>query len=119
MIGWDDELGLKTKNRQMQQLQLPIVSNTDCKQRYKRVGRLKDSIQFSDVVLCAGYMSGLKDKYKFFAGGPLMLPIHENGRFPFFVIGINSYWHDSWRQNTPNVFTNVRHYTDWIQQKLN
>lgn len=102
----------------LQQVQLPIVSNKECKSRYKRVGQFIDNVQFSDLVICAGFTAGIKDRNLGFLGGPLMLPVFENGKFPFYQIGIQSYGYDYGRQNTPNVYTNVQRFLDWIQDKL-
>lgn len=102
----------------LQVVQLPIVSNKDCKNRYKRVGYFTDNVQFSDLVICAGFTTGTKDLFQGFSGGPLMLPIHENGKFPFYQIGINSYGYYNWRQNIPNVYTNLLRFVDWIQEKI-
>lgn len=104
--------------RKLQLVQIPIVLNADCKQRYKRVGYLTDNIQFSDLVICAGFTTGSKVEFQGFSGGPLMLPIHDNGNFPFYQIGINSYGYYNWRQNIPNVYTNVLKFVDWIQEKI-
>lgn len=119
VIAWQNFEKDTKATKKLQQVQFPIVSNAECKKRYKRTGFLKDNIQFSDLVICAGLTDGPKQKHQIFWGGPLMLPIHENGKFPFYQIGINSYGYDSWRQNTPNVFTNVRHFVDWIQANIN
>lgn len=42
-------------------------------------------------VLCAGIGSGGKDVCFGDSGNPLMVPIFENGRFPFYQIGVVSY----------------------------
>lgn len=52
------------------------------------------------------------------SGGPMMLPEYENGRFPYYQIGINSYGLGCARPNIPGVYTNVRQFIDWIKSKL-
>lgn len=83
-----------------------------------KLGMLLEDFQFSDAVLCAGYADGGKDGCRGDSGGPMMLPSYENGKFPFYQIGIVSYSIGCARPNVPAVFTNVRRYTDWIKSKL-
>lgn len=102
----------------LNQVQLPVISNAECKQKYVNLGLFQKKIQFSDIVLCAGFTEGGKDSCKGDSGGPLMLPQHHEGRFPFYQIGINSYGLGCARPNVPGVYTNVREYKDWIKKKL-
>lgn len=74
--------------------------------------------QFSDAVLCAGLAAGGKDSCQGDSGGPMMLPMYENGKFPFYQIGIVSYSDGCARPNVPAVYTNVRNYVQWIKSKL-
>lgn len=46
---------------------------------------------FDDRVLCAGFDNGNKDSCQGDSGGPVMLPIHQNGSFPFYQIGVISW----------------------------
>lgn len=102
----------------LNQVQLPIIKNSECKRKYKSLGLFQKDIQFSDIVLCAGYAAGGKDTCKGDSGGPLMLPEHKNGRFPYYQIGLNSYGLGCARPNVPGVYTNIREYVDWINAKL-
>lgn len=45
----------------MQQLQVPILPNADCKEKYRQIGKLNSDAQFSELAICAGYMEGGKD----------------------------------------------------------
>lgn len=54
-------------------------------------------------------------------GGPLMLPIFEKRNFnpfPFFQIGIVSYGAGCGKKGLLGAYTNIQHYSDWIQAKL-
>lgn len=75
----------------LQQLQIPIISNAECKEKYTKGGRIVKDIQYSDVVICAGVSEGGQDSCQGDSGGPMMMPEHTNGRFPYYQIGINSY----------------------------
>lgn len=97
---------------------MPVISNAECKEKYKKIGRLDNDTQFSDIVLCAGFTEGGKDSCLYDSGGPLMLPEHENGKFPYYQIGVVSWGVGCARPNVPGVYVNVRHYMDWIKEKL-
>lgn len=96
IAGWGRvEEGNTKKPTILQQVQLPVISNAECKQKYSVLGGpFKPEIQEkfdSDVVVCAGYAEGGKDTCQGDSGGPLMLPEFMNGKFPYFQIGVNSY----------------------------
>lgn len=71
------------------QAQIPVISNSECKKKYRAIGR--SNILFEDHVLCAGFEAGGTDACQKDSGGPLMLLIHENGKFSYYQIGIVSY----------------------------
>lgn len=78
----------------MQQIQLPLLENNECKNRYEEAERYMLGLEYrfsKKYVLCAGIGSGGKDVCFGDSGNPLMVPIFENGRFPFYQIGVVSY----------------------------
>lgn len=79
------------------QVQIPIMENIWCRKLYGK------SYGFDDRTICAGFMRGGKDSCQGDSGGPLMLPIAENGSFPFYQIGIVS-----WGSRKFYVFTMQR-----------
>lgn len=94
LAGWGKLGEHERRSPVLMQVQLPVISNHICKEKYKLIGEYKGDSQFGNSVLCAGFASGGKDSCHGDSGGPLMLPIHINGTFPFFQIGgkhINSH----------------------------
>lgn len=47
-----------------------------------------------------------------------MLPIYEHGSFPFYQIGIVSMSVGCAEKKFPDIYTNVQHYADWIEDNL-
>lgn len=73
------------------EVQVPVIRNSDCQQKYSNIKAYKGEPQFSGRVLCAGYSEGGKDSCQGDSGGPLMLPLPVTREFPFYQIGIVSY----------------------------
>lgn len=105
----------------LQQVQVPVIENDECKQKYKDGGNFIIGLEYrfnETYVLCAGFTEGGRDTCQGDSGGPIMIPMHENGRFPFYQIGIVSYGDGCGRPNVPGIYTNVQKYVDWIIDKL-
>lgn len=85
-VGWGVLREHGQQSPVLMQLQVPIVNNKFCKMVYKKNGLLEADIQFSDITVCAGMHDGQSSCHGD-SGGPLMLPVHNNGKFPFYQIG--------------------------------
>lgn len=72
------------------ELQVPVIDNEDCRNYYKKIGDAATAFQFGERILCAGIHRG-KSTCTGDSGGPLMLPIQDNGTFPYYMIGLVSY----------------------------
>jgi hypothetical protein len=58
VAGWGrTQEGGKSANV-LQEVQLPVLKNTDCKDRYKKQNRLISDKQFDNAILCAGVLTG-------------------------------------------------------------
>lgn len=88
--GWGSTEEGGEKSSVLLQVQLPVIANDECEESYKK-DHVYD-IQFDDRVLCAGFLEGGKDACQGDSGGPLMLPVYEHGTFPFYQIGIISWY---------------------------
>lgn len=118
VAGWGLTIeGGKEQSPVLLQLQVPVVSNKDCREFYRKNGDDATPIQFGERILCAGGTAG-KSTCTGDSGGPLMIPIQENGKFPFYQIGLISYAEGCARKNLPTVYTSVSYHIDWIQKKL-
>lgn len=102
----------------MLQAQIPVLENKVCKESYANDGKLNHELQFNSAVLCVGHLSGGVDTCHGDSGGPLMLPIHRNGQFPFYAIGVVSYGIGCGEPDKPGVYANVQHFAKWINDTL-
>lgn len=102
----------------LQELQIPVLNNEVCQEQYKKQGKLIDSKQFNNAVLCAGVLEGGKDSCQGDSGGPLMgVKVMLDGA-RFFQAGIVSYGIGCARQDVPGVYTRVQTFMDWIEQQV-
>lgn len=120
VAGWGRlQEGGKSSNV-LQELQLPVLDNSECKEQYRKQGKLISENQFADAVICAGVLTGGHDSCQGDSGGPLMQPIYdEEYGSRYYQIGIVSYGIGCARTDTPGVYSRVQHYVDWIQEKIN
>ncbi|XP_055614052.1 venom protease-like, partial [Uranotaenia lowii] len=102
----------------LQELQIPIISNTECRGLYSKIGKSFSEKQFDDAVLCAGVLEGGKDSCQGDSGGPLMLPQREGTTFYYYQVGVVSYGIGCARAEVPGVYTRVAKFVDWIKEKV-
>uniref|UniRef100_A0A1B0CAP3 CLIP domain-containing serine protease n=1 Tax=Lutzomyia longipalpis TaxID=7200 RepID=A0A1B0CAP3_LUTLO len=102
----------------LQELQLPILKNEECMEKYRDVRKLISDKQFNDAVLCAGFLQGGKDSCQGDSGGPLMIPVRVGGSFIYYQIGIVSYGIGCARASIPGVYTRVQTFSDWIREQV-
>lgn len=61
IAGWGRlQEGGRTSNV-LQELQLPVLDNSECKERFRARGRLASENQFDRRILCAGDLNGGHD----------------------------------------------------------
>ncbi|XP_040214315.1 transmembrane protease serine 13-like [Rana temporaria] len=100
----------------LQQLTVPIISNSNCNAMY-HIGADSDAsavIVPSDQI-CAGYAAGKQDSCQGDSGGPLVCNV--GGRW--YQAGIVSWGEGCAAPNRPGVYTYVPYYYDWIQANGN
>lgn len=118
VAGW----GTTNKNGQLSpvlmQLQVPVIDRQKCIDLATQIGITIANVQIRDSVICAGKYGG-KNFWDGDSGGPLMLPIHQNGTsFPVYQIGIVSFSYSFAQENVPGIYTKVQYYADWIKKQL-
>ena len=98
---------------QLEMVELPIISNTECMDWYNRSG----SRQFipEHTFLCAGWEEGAMDACSGDSGGPLVVT-RGDGRAE--VIGIVSWGIGCGVKGRPGVYTRVSQYVPWIETKI-
>lgn len=101
----------------LQQTQMPIHHNQFCTELYEKFGTVHRV--FPDSVICAGSLIGDESECVGDYGGPLTLPMYDNGKFPFYQIGIISFGMRCGMRNAPHGFTSTQYFGDWIQAMVN
>lgn len=102
----------------LQQLQIPVHENVVCRDIYKSHGKFVSEEQFGSAAICAGIMAGGQDSCKGDSGGPLMMPMHENGKFAFYQIGVIAWGLGCGKENIPGMYARIPYYADWINEKI-
>lgn len=103
----------------MRDWQLIILRNAECKERFKRQGKLITEMQFNDDVMCAEVIND-GEQMKCQSDSGIMQPIFnkKTRSFVYYQTGIPSYGNGCEASNTPTVYTRVQHFVDWIQKKI-
>nr|XP_055050406.1 tryptase-like [Misgurnus anguillicaudatus] len=102
VTGWGDIFGNGTYPDILQEVEVPIVSNSECNFSYNGA--------ITDNMLCAGLNVGGKDSCRGDAGGPLV--VREGSRW--IQAGVVSFGKGCAEPSFPGVYTRVSQYQDWI-----
>lgn len=117
VVGWGSLSRMNDRSPVLMQLQVPVIDNEICRKLQKNAGSSDVELKINEHVICAGGAAG-KGFWWGDSGGPLMLPIQQNGTFLFYQIGIVSYTNDVARENVPGIYTKVQYYADWIKEHV-
>ncbi|XP_051570705.1 trypsin-3-like isoform X2 [Myxocyprinus asiaticus] len=91
----------------LQEVQIPIVSSSDCNTAYKGI--------ITSNMVCAGLTQGGKDSCQGDSGGPM---VNKQG-LQWIQSGIVSFGRDCALPNIPGVYTRVSQYQSWINAQIN
>uniref|UniRef100_A0A4W4E278 Zgc:112038 n=1 Tax=Electrophorus electricus TaxID=8005 RepID=A0A4W4E278_ELEEL len=106
VTGWGNtasEVSL-TYPQTLQQVEVPVVSNSDCANSYS----------ITSNMMCAGLAQGGKDACQGDSGGPLVV---KQGSF-WIQGGIVSFGYGCAWPNFPGVYTRVSQYQSWIDSQI-
>ncbi|XP_018896296.2 trypsin [Bemisia tabaci] len=110
VAGWGRVDERKPISRVLRKVEVPIISETDCKSAGYSESRITDNM------ICAGYKEGKRDSCQGDSGGPMQINGTRAGNME--VIGIVSWGRGCARPNYPGVYTRIANYLDWIQEQL-
>ncbi|KDR18888.1 venom protease-like isoform X2 [Zootermopsis nevadensis] len=110
IAGWGSVQFNGPSSSQLLQLQIPVVSQAQCKDAFKKFS----TAHIDDHVLCAGYAQGGKDACQGDSGGPLMWSKSQR----YYLIGVVSYGFRCAEPGYPGVYTRVSAFLDWITTHL-
>ncbi|KAI8482556.1 hypothetical protein Bbelb_397040 [Branchiostoma belcheri] len=105
ITGWGTTSEGGSLSDQLQEADVPIVSNADCSSSYTGLLDL-------DSEICAGYMAGGVDSCQGDSGGPLVW-LTEGQHL---LIGLTSWGEGCARPNRPGVYTRVTSVVNWIKR---
>ncbi|XP_055371670.1 transmembrane protease serine 9-like [Condylostylus longicornis] len=105
VTGWGATMENGVISDVLQEVSVPIMSNTEC--RRTKYGALR----ITDNMLCAGFKEGLKDSCQGDSGGPL----HVISDGSHQIAGIVSWGEGCAQPNQPGVYTRVNRYGTWIR----
>ncbi|XP_037087667.1 trypsin-1-like [Pollicipes pollicipes] len=92
----------------LQSVAVPVMGPTECTAWFRDAGKRN---KLREGQLCAGFKEGGRDGCQGDSGGPLLLP--EQGRAT--LVGVVSAGIGCGRPSLPGVYTDVSHYSDWLQ----
>ena len=96
-----------------QMLQLPVLTATECRAKYRAV-RLRDDDQ-----ICAGGEAG-RDSCRGDSGGGLLRAedVTAAPLRPWYLMGVVSFGSRDCGNGSPGVYTRVSGYVDWIRRNV-
>ena len=86
---------------------VPLISNEQCNTYYES-GELRNGM------MCAGYELGGIDSCKGDSGGPLICPDKDR----HYIYGVVSWGQGCGQERKPGVYSEVRHYLQWINDNI-
>ncbi|CAL1686768.1 unnamed protein product [Lasius platythorax] len=104
VTGWGATKGGGSISPSLQEVDVPILSNTECR------ATKYPSRKITDNMLCAGYKQGGKDSCQGDSGGPLH--VEKNGVHQ--MVGVVSWGEGCAQPGYPGVYCRVNRFLTWI-----
>ncbi|KAL8616664.1 hypothetical protein ACOMHN_031646 [Nucella lapillus] len=108
VTGWGSISSAGRKDDYLREVDLPVISNDQCKYYLGSLGRGL----ITDKQMCAGLAEGGKDSCQGDSGGPLAC--YDEGRRVWEVAGVVSWGYGCAKRQQPGVYTRVSEYLNWI-----
>ncbi|CAO1433720.1 unnamed protein product [Diamesa tonsa] len=108
VTGWGTTSEGGEVSNTLQQVEVPVLSNNDCKKSAYAATRITDNM------LCAGFKEGKKDSCQGDSGGPLH--VIDNSTMIHQIIGVVSWGDGCAKENYPGVYARVNRYGTWIRE---
>ena len=106
VTGWGAIKEAGDVSQTLQEVMVPILSNTECRaSKYP-------SRRITDNMLCAGYKEGSKDSCQGDSGGPL----HVVNNDTYDIVGVVSWGEGCAQPGYPGVYSRVNRYLTWIKR---
>jgi secreted trypsin-like serine protease len=104
VTGWGTTRQGGSVSDTLQEVDVPIISNTKCQNLYARE-------KIGAGMVCAGYDAGGKDSCQGDSGGPFV--VDQSGKYV--QVGVVSWGYGCAQANKPGVYTRVSEYVDWLK----
>lgn len=104
VVGWGTTKAGGSTSNVLQEVDVPIMSNEDCKKTAYGESRITANM------LCAGVTEGGKDSCQGDSGGPLKIVNGTN----HYIVGIVSWGEGCAVKDYPGVYARVNRYLNWI-----
>ncbi|XP_071802559.1 complement C2-like [Asterias amurensis] len=111
----------ETSTNRLQQLQIPVVTNEECKRSLRDKAYLCSSeLDFKEnVSFCAGYSAGGQDACEGDSGGPVVRELLlSDGTKRWVQIGIVSWGEGCGQEGRYGFYTKLSKYINWIHQHV-
>ncbi|XP_071801942.1 clotting factor C-like isoform X3 [Asterias amurensis] len=111
----------ETSTNRLQQLQIPVVTNEECKRSLRDKAYLCSSeLDFKEnVSFCAGYSAGGQDACEGDSGGPVVRELLlSDGTKRWVQIGIVSWGEGCAQEGRYGFYTKLSKYINWIHQHV-
>ena len=116
VTGWGALVENGSAHNVLQEVQVPVVNQTECKKAYKNAAKVITSNTF-----CAGYAAGGRDSCQGDSGGPLAIENSQKGsEYDRWVLaGVVSWGKGCGRAGKYGVYTRVSAFSKWIYDHIN
>ncbi|KAF7210448.1 suppressor of tumorigenicity 14 protein homolog [Nothobranchius furzeri] len=107
ITGWGATMEGGVTSKELLKAQVRVINSTVCK------GLMEDEV--TDMMLCAGVLSGGVDACQGDSGGPLAI---KNSKGRAFLAGVVSWGEGCAVKNKPGIYTRITKFRGWIKDQI-